>query len=226
MSLSPKEEPKTKRDGRKRSHLQAQPSLAEEARDYILEDIIQCRLRPGEMIQLSPLADKYGMSKTPIREALTLLQREGLIESIPYKGYLVRPIDLDEVHEIYFMRQLLEGAAAELAAQRITEEEIEQLTNLRAPQTMVMTLEYDNYCRTFHLIIAKASRLSRLAETVMRTYNDMRRLQYAGIGRPRPEAITAEHEEILAALETRDPKRARKAMVEHISNIRQRALEV
>lgn len=219
MSVGPE-----KRDGRKRSHSDPQPSLSEEARVYILEDIIQCRLRPGEMIQLSGLAEKYGMSKTPIREALTLLQLEGLIEAIPYKGYLIRPIDIDEIYEIYFMRQLLEGAAAELAAKNITEDELERLGSLKAPQTMVMTLEYDNYCRTFHRIVAEASRLTRLAEAVMRTYNDMRRLQYAGIGRPRPEVITIEHDEIVDALRTGNPEQARTAMVDHIRNIRERAL--
>ena len=214
-----------KRDGRRRSHSAEERSLAQEARDLILEDIVQCRLRPGEMVQLASLSDKYEMSKTPVREALTMLQDDGLVEAIPYRGYLIRPIDISEVNEIYYMRRLLEGAACELAAKNITDEDLEQLSRLTAPDTMVMTLEYDDYARTFHAVIAHASHIGRLEDFILRIYNDMRRLQYAGIGRPRPGAITHEHEEILDALRARDPELARRLMEEHIDNIRRRALE-
>jgi DNA-binding GntR family transcriptional regulator len=214
-----------KRDGRRRSHSDEGRSLAQEARDLILEDIVQCRLRPGEMVQLATLAEKYDMSKTPVREALTMLQDDGLVEAIPYRGYVIRPIDISEINEIYFMRRLLEGAACELAAKNITDEELEQLGRLVAPETMVMTLEYDEYARTFHSVIARASGMEKLEDIVLRTYNDMRRLQYAGIGRPRPGVITDEHVGILEALRARDAERARQLMEEHIDNIRRRALE-
>ena len=214
-----------KRDGRRRSHSGEAPSLTQVARALILEDIVQCRLRPGEMVRLASLADKYEMSKTPVREALTMLLDDGLVEAIPYRGYLIRPIDISEVNEIYFMRRLLEGAACELAAKSITEAELEQLSRLSAPDTMVMTLEYDDYARTFHAMIAHASRVERLEDFILRTYNDMRRLQYAGIGRPRPGAITHEHEEILVALRAGDPDLSRRLMEEHVDNIRRRALE-
>lgn len=199
-------------------------ALAEEAKERVLEDIIQCRLRPGDMMQLSELAKKYGMSKTPVREALTLLQHDGLVEAIPYKGYLVKPIDPSDVEEIFFMRELLESAAAERAAERITAENLERLAALTAPHTVVMTLEYDRYAQSFHRIIAEASQSRRLAHQIMTVYSDVRRLQYAGIGRPRPAIITCEHDEIVAALRARDSQGAREAMAAHIRNIQRRAM--
>jgi DNA-binding GntR family transcriptional regulator len=216
-------------DSRSRGTSRATPgrhpgALAEDAKERVLEDIIQCRLRPGEMLQLSELARKYGMSKTPVREALTLLQQAGLVEAIPYKGYLVKPIDKDDVDDVFLMRELLEGAAAERAARRITEEDLERLDALQAPETMVMTLEYDRYAQTFHYIIAQATRSPRLAQQILSVYTDVRRLQYAGVGRPRPAVITYEHKEIVSALRARDPEAAGKAMVTHIQNIHQRAM--
>ncbi|HVM13481.1 MAG TPA: GntR family transcriptional regulator [Egibacteraceae bacterium] len=198
-------------------------ALADEARARMLEDIIQCRIRPGEMVQLSDLARRYEMSKTPVREALTLLERDGLVEPIPYKGYRIPPIDEADIEDIFFMRELLEGAAVEAAAGRITEEDLQRLEALEAPDTPVMTLHYDDYARTFHTIIAHASGMQRLARQVVDTYTDVRRLQYAGVGRPRPKVITQEHEEIVKALRARDGELAKKAMVEHIRNIRLRA---
>lgn len=216
--------PRVRPDGRKRSG-RAGRSLATEAQERMLEDILQCRLRPGDMVQLSRLADRYRMSRMPIREALTALQREGLVVSVPYKGYLIRPLDVGDVDEIFFMRQLLEGAAAELAASSVTDDELSRLAALEAPETLIMTLDYDKYARTFHSIIAGASRNQRLEEAIIRTYNDVRRLQYAGIGHPRPDVIAEEHRKILVTLRAHDPDGARVAMLDHIANIRRRALE-
>ena len=152
------------------------------------------------------------------------LQDEGLVEALPYRGYMVSEIDLGEINEIYYMRHLIEGAMSELAATHITEEELKTLTRLSAPETVVMNLEYDTYARSFHSTIAKASRNTRLEDAFKRTYNDMRRLQYAGIGRPRPDEITHEHEAILDALRSHDADKARQLMEDHIDSIRNRAL--
>jgi DNA-binding GntR family transcriptional regulator len=194
-------------------------------RERFLDDIVQCRFAPGSVIHLSTLADRYGISKTPVREALALLRQEGLVEVAPYKGYFVRPLDIREFNDIFAMRELLEVAAAELAAAHITDEQLRELEQLRAPGAPTMTLEYDRYAHHFHSLIAQASRNAKLAEFFELCYNDVRRLQYAGIGRPQPGIIAREHDELLDALRRRDAPAAAAAMRTHIRNIRRRALE-
>jgi DNA-binding GntR family transcriptional regulator len=211
-------------DGRK-TRSAREESLVERVRRAMLEDIIQGRAQPGSVIQLSSLAERYGVSRTPIREALSLLERQGLVQPIAYKGYLVRPIEPGDLRDVFFMRRLLEGAGAELAAKHISTEAIQELHALQPPPSTHMTLAYDEYCHRFHLTIAEGSRSRRLVEAFERIYNDVRRLQYAGIGTPRPDLIGLEHVNILHALEQRDPALTRSRMEEHIDKVRARALE-
>ena len=81
-------------------------SLADLARERIMQDIIQSRLLPGEIVQLKNLAEAYGMSRTPVREALTQLQQSGLVLAIPYKGYRIRPLEKRDIEDVIFMRGL------------------------------------------------------------------------------------------------------------------------
>jgi DNA-binding GntR family transcriptional regulator len=175
-------------------------SLVERVRSAMLEDIIQVRIQPGPVIQLSSLAERYGVSRTPIREALSILERQGLVQPIAYKGYLVRPIEPGDLRDVFFIRRLLEGAGAELAAERITTEAIKELQALHPPPSKQMTLAYDEYSPRFHLTIAQGAGSRRLVEAFERVYNDVRRLQYAGIRTPRPDLIEREHLKILEAL--------------------------
>src|SRR5690606_32625852 len=118
---------------------------------------------------------------------------------------LVRPIEPRDVHDIFFMRQLLEGAGTELAAERLDHDEIQRLRQAKLPVGEVMTLEYDQVSHDFHRTIVSAAGSRRLLDSFEGLYNDVRRLQYAGIGTPRPDLIHEEHMAILDALEQRDP---------------------
>jgi len=214
-----------KRDGRKDRALRNGP-LVDEIHDQILDDIVRGVLASGSMVHLAELAQRYEVSKTPVREALGQLQRDGIVESLPYKGYLVRAVDLAEFNDIYLMRELLEGKAAELAARHMDAAELAELESLRAPDgTSGMSLDYDEYAHRFHGLIGRASRSRRLAEMIEITYTDVRRLQYSGLGHPVAEASNREHDAIVGALRDRDPERAARAMVEHIRGLRTRALQ-
>lgn len=212
-----------KLDGRKTRGTRTE-TLVERVRLRILEDIIQARLKPGEMLQLAALADRYGVSRTPVREALTVLEREGLVFAIAYKGYLVRQIEPSDVHDIFFMRKLLEGAAIERATDRLDRETLDRLRGLRPPPTDVMTLAYDQYAHDFHLAIIGAANSPRLLFAFESVYNNVLRLQSAGIGSPRPDLIDQEHTEILDAMEAGDSARARALMEQHLDLVRARAL--
>lgn len=212
-----------RRDGRK-TRGQREGSLVDEVRQRILDDIITGDMKPSSVVQLGALADRYGVSKTPVREALTALEGQGLITSLPYKGYMVRPVEPSDVYDVYLVRRVIEGAAAEIATDRLAPETLEDLASMRPPQVEKMTLEYDEYAREFHRTIVAASGSTRLLVLFDNIYNDVRRLQYCGIGNPRPDLIHSEHDEIVNALKMRDAAVARRLMEDHISAIQQRAV--
>lgn len=200
-------------------------SLADLARERIMQDIIKLRLHPGEIVQLKDLAHAYGMSRTPVREALAQMQQSGLIKAIPYKGYRIRSLDKHDIEDVIFMRALLEPVAAARAAAEITDDELDELTALRPPDTDTMDLDFDRYSERFHVLIATASRSGRLADMIASVYRDQARLQYAGLSRSVPSAIVRAHDKILAALRCHDAKAARKAMRRHVLLVHAKALD-
>lgn len=200
-------------------------TLADVARERILQDIVELRLHPGEIFQLNDLAHAYGMSRTPVREALARMQQSGLITSIPYKGYRVRSLDKDDIEDVIFMRALLEPKSAERAALRITDQELTELSEIRPPQTDKFNLEFDRYSERFHTFIGHASGSRRLADMIKTVYQDVARMQYAGLSRTVPKDIVAAHEKILAALHQHDAEAAGAAMREHVLIVHAKALE-
>ena len=108
-------------------------------------------------MQLSVLADSYNVSRTPVREALALLEHEGVVTAIAYKGYLVRPIEPRDVQDIFFMRRVLETAGIELATTRLSDESLDRLRSMRLPDGDTMTLEYDEVSQDFHRTIMEAA---------------------------------------------------------------------
>lgn len=215
---------RTRTDGRK-TRSSRDESLVDEARRRILEDIVRGALEPGTVIQLGGLAEQYGMSRTPVREAVKLLEREGLVTAIAYKGYLVRQVEPGDVRDVFFMRRLVEGAAVELSARRIDDATLDRLGAMRPPAGL-MTLDHDHVFHDFHRTLVAATGSPRLIKTFEAVYNDVRRLQYAGIGRSRDtDLVHREHLAIVDALRTRDTAEARRHMERHIDLMGARALQ-
>lgn len=203
-------------------------SLVARVRLVILDDLIQGRLKPGTVVRVPDIAARCGVSRTPVREALTVLVHEGVVTSIPYKGYLVREISPAEVNDVFFMRRLIEPAAAEMAAQLMDSTQLERLLHeagRHPPPGAAMTLEYDTVSHDFHHTIIAATRSTRLLSAFEGIYSDVRRLQSVTMGTPRPDLIHAEHLGILDALARHDGAAARALMEEHIDAIRKRAFE-
>jgi DNA-binding GntR family transcriptional regulator len=95
-------------------------SLTEQAYEALRDDILHSRLPPGSPIAEAILAERFGVSKTPVREALRLLAHDGLVLVLPRKGYVVRPLGFDDVAEVFSLRILLEpGVAADAARRRL-----------------------------------------------------------------------------------------------------------
>ena len=185
----------------------------------ILRDaILTCRLEPGAVLNERELAEQLGVSKTPVREALSLLNHEGLVQILPRQAYVVTPITIRDVHESFDLRVILEGAAAELAAARITDAELAALDAVVAgeadSEAVAETLDRNV---SFHSLIARASGNERLTALIERLLGEMPRLISVGY-------IMGEHEHVMSALRERNPVRARDAMRAHILTVKDKAL--
>jgi DNA-binding GntR family transcriptional regulator len=189
-------------------------TLATEVYDLLKWDILTCELLPGQMINESDLVRQFEVSKTPIREALKMLTQEGLVRSIPSIGYVVAPIDLDELQEIYDMQKILEAAAVERAIERITDEELDRLEKLVGESFILSDKEsiirWFKSNTEFHITIAEASGNRRLVEALRNVLEEMFRPGflaelYSGLN---TEVFIADHRRIVEALRRKDTKLA------------------
>ena len=120
-------------------------------RDQLQHAILEGVLKPGERLRAEALAQRFGTSRTPIREALLQLEAQGLVEVEPNRGAVVRTFDREDLFDLYQVRALLEPQAAALAARRITDSEIAQLEQLCDADDLIAANE------EFHKIILEAA---------------------------------------------------------------------
>ena len=176
-------------------------------------EILTMLLPPGTILVENALAARFSVSKTPIREALALLQQDRLVDSLPRKGYLVTTVTVEDQRELIELRAAIDGAAAELAAHRITPQELDALERLVLPAEASFDARaakrHMDLNRRFHVAIGRASGNQRLAQLVERLVDETVRLFAPGFH-------MGEHREIIDGLRTGDGARARAAAVNHI----------
>jgi DNA-binding GntR family transcriptional regulator len=196
-------------------------SLKHEVYDDVRRDILRGTFQPGDLLRERELAAKYGISKTPVREALTLLVQEEMVKAVPRAGYMVTQLTMRDVQEVYQLRLTLEAMAARLAAQRISDEELEELERLTSASTPDEAVVFNHQ---FHVEVARASGNSRLAKMIEQLLDDMDR--WAGVEFPRfsGSELRRGHKAELDALRTRDPEIAEKAFLSHLQEVHQHLL--
>ena len=195
-------------------------SLADRVVQQLLEELLAGRLAPGTRLREIELADRLGVSRTPIREALGRLGRDGLVELLPNRGAIVRDLGGDELRHIYQLREALEGLAAELACERMTPADFARLDQLvaaaapAAPQFREACLELD---RELHRLIALRSGNPVLAVEIRR-FHDLVQLMRNRVddGAGALTHALGEHRAIIDALRGGDAAKARAAMTHHI----------
>ena len=131
-------------------------------RDQLQHAILEGVLKPGERLRAEALAQRFGTSRTPIREALLQLEAQGLVEVEPNRGAVVRAFDRDDLLDLYAVRALLEPAAAARAAMRIDDNDIERLQDLCDRARYATVDEQIAYNEDFHRIIVEAAQSPRL----------------------------------------------------------------
>ncbi len=182
--------------------------------------IIMGHRRPGERLNLSELVKTYNSSITPLRDALQMLSQEGLVTIKPRSGYFVRSTTLRELHELFEVREVLELAAVERAARRITEAALNDLDHVHAGYTGDDDESYDRYTdenRNFHTLVAEASGNQELAQMLGHLHDRLARyMVLRGAGKSQEGT----HERIIAALRAHDAEAARRAMQAEITETR------
>jgi DNA-binding GntR family transcriptional regulator len=195
--------------------------------DRLRSEIFEGRLKPGEWLRQERLAQEHGVSHMPVREALKQLAAEGLVEHIPYRGVRVVQFSIEDVEDLYACRAFIEGMAARFAAERIGDNDLDQLakmhTRMVACETPRELPEYRELNRRFHGLIFQTSGRGYLVRTLAQLWAAFPTMLWSNIpriaatsapGRDEPDAL--EHAEIVAALEARDPDRAERAVRAHI----------
>jgi DNA-binding GntR family transcriptional regulator len=184
-------------------------TLAEQAYLQIKTAILTCKLKPGQMIYESEMIQAYGVSKTPVREALKRLTQERLIQSIPGTCYLVTPVTVKDVDELWDMRAILEEVSATRAASQATET---QLLELEANIGEIFPIQQrDDLVRwydqnmAFHLALAEITRNSRLVTTLRSVLNEISRFLLLDPELPPDTSVWIhQHQRIVDALKKRD----------------------
>jgi DNA-binding GntR family transcriptional regulator len=205
-------------------------SLSETAYNRLREEILLGNLMPGAVVSERELASRYDMSKTPIREAVTQVCREGLMQRLPGRGYMVSPITIKEIQDLYDMRLILELATLENMIRKSPKEYLEKLKQISKikyihgqPNSHIVFLEAN---RDFHLTLAEATGNRRLFQTLEVILIEMDRLFHLGLRlRDFSTEMQREHEELVAAIEKGDEKAAKESMTNQIMTSKNRILE-
>ncbi len=195
------------------------------ATELIRQAILDGGLSPGERLKEEELAQQLGISRTPVREALLILQTEGLVEAAPNRGATVRAHDADDLDDLYQLRALLEGYAARQAALRATNEAIAALWASCdrfasvAREDDVRAIVQENIF--FHHAVLEAAGSGRLAGMVRKVIElPLVYKSYIWYSPRQREISVHYHRQITHALETRDAERAEWVMKEHVFEAR------
>ncbi len=185
--------------------------------------ILNDEYKEGDSLNELKISSELGVSRTPVREAIMQLELEGLVKNIPNKGAVVVGVSEKDIEDIYEIRIRIEGLAARLCAEKITEEELKALEKIADLQEFylfkndmeqIWKLDSD-----FHKIIYDASRSRPLIFMLTNFHNYIKRARGISVQiEGRAEKTVAEHRAILEAIRNKDGELAEKLTAEHIVN--------
>ena len=200
-------------------------SMANRVFEVLMAGLLSGALREGDRIIEADYNDLFGVSRTPIREAVLRLKTEGVLHRSADGSLVVRPISPDEIVEVYEVREALDALAAQLAAQRITEPALARLRWIN--DRMAAATESGDVASLadaniqFHDELFRASGNAFLASQGVSVHRQIRRFPGTPLtDAERARSVVAEHERIIEALKTRDPDAAAGAAIDHIAAAR------
>lgn len=194
--------------------------------DHLRNSILNGELKPGERLMEVQLAEQLGVSRTPVREAIRKLELEGLVVMVARKGAYVADVSVKDILDVLEVRSVLEGLAASLAAERITEEELEKLE--------LISYKFNRYLENddtegmiemdvqFHDQIIESTRnpkLIHIAQSLQEQVHRFRVTYFSELGKY--SGIHSEHQAILEAIANRDAAEAQRVAQEHVDTLEQ-----
>lgn len=210
---------------------QRPPTAQEAVLEALRRAIVTGELAPGQQIRQEALAEAYGVSRVPLREALKILEGEGQVTYEPHRGYFVTELSVTDLIEVYRIRTLLESEAVRVGVPRLSEEDVERAADAvadceaAAARGDLTAMTAAN--RRLHFGLVEAAGMPRLARLVRVLWDatDAYRSVYYGDGANR-DAVNAEHRAVLEAVRRRDVEEAvrlldihREHAVEHLRSI-------
>jgi len=207
--------------------------LADEIYDRVLAALLDHRIRPGGPINIDEISRQWGVSPTPIREALARLEGFGLVKREPHRGYVASPPPTRQaLEELMDFRELLEVKGAWLACKQMDDGLLDDLTNtiaeMRTAKTGPDYEEYREFQRAdaaFHELIVNSARSRYLRDAVLRLgWHYQRSRLYGGTGISDAAQAIREHEHVLAAFQGGSPEKTATAMRRHLRGVRARVL--
>ncbi|WP_144766668.1 GntR family transcriptional regulator [Methylobacterium dankookense] len=190
----------------------------------IRSEILACRMPPGAEVREQELAERYAVSRQPVREALLRLERERLVTVHARQGYQVNPISIADARDLLQFRLVIEPACAGDAAEAGS---AEALAALDAFRTLDAGTDFIDYNRAFHTALAQASGNRRMAATardLIEQADRLVRVSLAAIKGREPAQLIAEHAEIIDAMQRRDARTARRLVREHVAQAQRRII--
>jgi GntR family transcriptional regulator, rspAB operon transcriptional repressor len=226
----PSKRTETKAGSRRASRVEvvqpeAASSLRDAAYDAIKHRIITCAFRPGEYINELQLSSLLKIGRTPVHQALDRLMVEGMVEVIPRKGVIVKPVSLNEVLQIIEVRLINEPFGARIAAEQANDADLDELAGVIAgARHWASVRNVENLMlldREFHFLIARATKNDVLSELLRNLHERSLRFWFLSLNAPKQyETVQDEHAAILDAIRKRDPDKAETAMRRHIESFR------
>ncbi|MFP1680451.1 GntR family transcriptional regulator [Alloalcanivorax sp. C16-2] len=204
-------------------------TLADRVFTRLQDDIVRGEIPPGSKVSETELAGRYGVSRGPLREAIRRLESRKLLEREVHVGTRVASLSFEDLIEIYYVREALEGQAARLAAERMTDQEVAGLHRVLAQHEQQQDIREDTaYFQRegdldFHYRIIQGSHNRTLIRMLIgELYHLVRMYRYQfSTTANRPQKALHEHRRIVEAIEARDAEMAELLMRRHIGRARE-----
>ncbi|MEN8656267.1 GntR family transcriptional regulator [Streptomyces sp. 21So2-11] len=200
--------------------------LADRAYDELRSAVLANRLRPGDALSVPALATRMGISRSPVREAVQRLIHDGLASHVPHRGAVVSTVDVEDVRQLYVVREVMEGLAARLATERLDATRVAELRDLldRHEQVVASDSAEESHIEmdmAYHRLIREVAGNTHLT-AALDTIQGKAHLALHSLWRSpeAPRLAVQEHRRIFEAMTAGDPDAAELAAREHIRRLR------
>lgn len=195
------------------------------------QDVVTCILAPGLSISEQEMCERYRASRTPVREACRKLCEESLMQMVPFRGYSIPPLTIEEYRNLRELQAAVDPAVAALAAERATPTQIKEMENWASYEYNVgqrnSYYTFLEWNRNLHICIAAATRNQAYLDVVMNVQTRLMRYYYQVIVMDSygPELV-AEHHDLVRAIKSGNPNLARQRAEEHLTNTTRRSVNI